>query len=76
MALQEIPLPVKGYSLGLAPSQQPALTTSYMNNVRPRDVLEKRIRIGQRPGFAKWSSTQVGSSSQPIVAMAIVTSVS
>jgi hypothetical protein len=47
-----------------------------MNNVRPVDVLEKRVRIGQRPGQAKWGNgTQIGTAEQPIVAMCFVNSV-
>lgn len=47
-----------------------------MNNVRPRDVLENRLRLGQRPGLDKWSNgTQVGSSEQPVVALTIVASI-
>jgi hypothetical protein len=74
MAFRDVPLPVKGYSEGLPASNQPALTTGYMNNVRPKDILAKRIRIGQRPGLIKWSTDQVGSSTQPVVAMAVLSS--
>ncbi|KKK68801.1 hypothetical protein LCGC14_2940440, partial [marine sediment metagenome] len=44
--------------------------------VRPVDVQEKRVRIGQRPGLDKWGNgTQVGAAEQPIVAMTFVNSV-
>jgi len=74
MPFRDLPLPIKGFSEGLPQSKQPALTSGYMNNVRPKDVLEKRMRLGQRPGLAKWSTDQIGSSTQPVVAMAVVSS--
>ena len=47
-----------------------------MSNVRPVDVQEKRVRIGQRPGLDKWGNgTQVGAAEQPVVAMCFVSSV-
>ena len=56
--------------------KQPPATSAYLNNVRPRDVLENRVRIGQRPGIDKWGSgTQVGSAEQPVVAMCSVSSI-
>jgi len=53
-----------------------ALSSEYMNNVRPVDVSEKRIRIGQRPGLDKWGvGTQVGAAEQPVCNMCTVASV-
>jgi len=52
-----------------------AVSSEYMNNVRPVDVSEKRIRIGQRPGLDKWSATKVGDAEIPVVAMCTVASV-
>jgi hypothetical protein len=47
-----------------------------MNNVRPIDVLERQLRLGQRPGLDKWGAgTQIGDSEQPICAMTIVAAV-
>ena len=47
-----------------------------MNNVRAKDVLAGRLRIGQRPGLAKWGApTQVGGIELPVVAMCTVSSV-
>ncbi len=44
-----------------------------MNNVRPIDTLERRLRLGQRPGLDKWGAgTQIGAAEQPVVAMVIV----
>ena len=71
----EIPSPVQGILKGFSPDKPMQNYSEYMNNCRPQDVLEKRIRIGQRPGLDKWSTTQIGGSEQPIVAICIVSSV-
>jgi len=54
MPVVEVLLPIKGIFKGMTFDKNPNLTSGYMNNVRPRDVLENRIRIGQRPGLDKW----------------------
>ena len=47
-----------------------------MKNLRPVDTQEGRVRIGQRPGLAKWGNvTQVGDTEQPIVAIVFANSV-
>jgi len=47
-----------------------------MNNIRPRDALENRLRIGQRPGLDKWGAgNQIGGAEQPVVAICVVNSV-
>lgn len=72
----ELNAPIKGISKGLPIDKESPYTSSYMNNVRPRDVLEQRIRIGQRPALVKWGNgTQIGSSEQPVVAITTVSSV-
>ena len=72
----EILPPLKGLHRGTLQGHAPELTSEYMNNVRPVDTLEKRIRIGQRPGLDKWGNgTQIGASEQPIVAFTFVNSV-
>ena len=69
-------LPIKGTFKGGSVEQGPALTSGYMNNVRARDVLENRVRIGQRPGLDRWGDgDQVGAAEQPVVAMCTVSSV-
>ena len=69
-------LPIKGVSRGLIVGEQDPLTSGYMNNVRPRDVLENRVRIGQRPGLDKWGAgTLIGGAAQPVVAICGVSSV-
>lgn len=68
--------PIKGLFQGSLTGHAPELTSEYMNNVRPVDVQEKRVRIGQRPGLDKWGNgTQVGAAEQPIVAITFVNSV-
>jgi len=47
------PLPRLGLHKGYASSEQPPATSSGMKNVRPYDVYEKRLRLGQRPGVRK-----------------------
>jgi hypothetical protein len=68
----EFELPIKGYRVGGPAHQQESLTTSYALNVLPRDVSEKRLRLGKRPGFALWDET-VLSAGSPVVAMCEVT---
>lgn len=68
--------PIKGVFRGSLMGHAPELTSEIMNNVRPVDVQEKRVRIGQRPGLDKWGNgTQVGAAEQPVVAMIFVSSV-
>ena len=70
--LEEIPLPLKGVSESLPLDKQGAVTTFSMNNVRPFDTLERRIRLGQRPGLDKKYGQQVGSVAGAVVAMIAV----
>jgi len=72
----ELPPPIQGISKGVPVDKESPATSGYMNNVRPVDVLESRIRLGQRPGLDKWGAgTQIGAAEQPIVACCIVNSV-
>jgi len=71
----EFELPLRGVVQGL-PSDKPTPKSSeYMNNVRVIDILERKVRIGQRPALDKWSTDQVGAAEQPVVAMCIVSTV-
>ena len=70
-----IPVPYRGINKGVAVSTPLNEYSSNMNNVRMRDVLEGRARIGQRPALIKWSTDQVGSSTQPVVAICSVSAV-
>ncbi len=68
--------PIRGLFKGSLTGHAPELTSEYMNNVRPVDTQEKRVRIGQRPGLDKWGNgTQVGAAEQPVVAITFVSSV-
>jgi len=74
--MTELPPPIQGISKGVPVDKESPATSGYMNNVRPTDVLENKIRLGQRPGLDKWSDTQIGAAEQPVVAMCIVAAVS
>ncbi len=68
--------PIKGVSRGLPVDKEPVTTSGYMNNVRPIDTLERRLRLGQRPGLDKWGAgVQIGAAEQPVVAMVIVAAI-
>jgi len=71
----EFQLPIKGKSEGLPVDKEQELTSGHMNNVRPRDVLDNRIRIGQRPGLDKAYSQQIGGAATSVVAMCVITTV-
>lgn len=75
MANISFSLPVVGFSEGLPVDKSDPMTSGYLNNVRPIDILGKRIRIGQRPGLANWSTTQIGAAEQPVVAMLSISTV-
>ena len=62
-------LPYQGINKGMGVVDTPSTYSASMNNVRPRDVLEGRLRLGQRPGLAKWSTDQIGGAEQPVVAI-------
>ena len=67
MANREFPIPIRGVSETLPVDGAVPLTSGYMNNARATDVLEKRVRIVQRPGLDKVFDQQVGGVSSPIV---------
>lgn len=72
----ELTPPIKGVSKGLPVDKEPVTTSGYMNNVRPIDTLERRLRLGQRPGLDKWGAgTQIGAAEQPVVAFVVVAAV-
>ncbi len=71
----DVNLPLKGFSEILPLESQEVATSGYLSNVRPRDVLEKRMRVGQRPGLKKAYSQQIGGVALPIVALLSVTTV-
>lgn len=56
----EIPFPLAGLHEGMAAERQPPTTSPQLQNVRSYDVEEGRSRGGQRPGFIKAYTTQIG----------------
>ena len=64
--------PIRGINKSRVPDEQPEATSPGMNNVCPFDVLDDRVRGGQRPGMKKRYSewvTNVASGTGPVVAM-------
>ncbi len=72
----QIGVPVKGINKGVPVAEVYQGYSIKMNNVRIRDVLAGRLRIGQRPGLGKWSATQVGGVENPIVDIISVSTIS
>ncbi len=73
--MPEFQLPIKGISEGFPVDKSPPLTSGYINNIRAIDVLEKRVRIGQRPGQDKAYAQQIGGTASAVVAIIQVTTV-
>jgi len=71
MANTDFPLPNGGYSEGSNVADTPVQYSGSMNNIRPFDSLERRFRLGQRPGMAKVYDEQIASES-PIVVIASI----
>jgi len=72
----KLPFPFLGLDKGRAVCEQPEATSADMKNVRPYDVLDNRLRGGQRPALDKWGDgDQIGDAEQPVVAMCVVHSV-
>jgi len=70
----EFTLPYKGISKGTVVEKQPVGTSGFILNIRPRDVLENRLRIGQRPGLDKWGDGDlISNNPAPIIAICSVT---
>ena len=72
----KLSFPVKGIHKGVAASSQPEMTSPDMLNARPYDVLERKVRGGQRPGLDKLYARQISDIATPIVAICSVTVVS
>ena len=78
-----IPFPMKGKDENWAMGGQPPLTSPDLQNVRPRDVQDKRSRGGQRPGVRKvmyWWDSPDGEDlglpdPTPVIGLAQVTAV-
>lgn len=70
---REFPLPIQGFSESLPVNVEQETTSGYMSNVSLRDVLERRLRIGQRPGLKKAYAQQIGGGANPIVWLGSIT---
>jgi len=73
--MNEWPLPIKGVDYSTPQDKENPANSSYMLNVRPFDVLERRIRLGQRPGMDKLYSQQIGGNDIPVVCIFTITTV-
>ncbi len=71
----KVQLPIRGVSKGLPQDAQPPATSGDCKNVRPRDVLENKIRIGQRPALIKAYTQQIGGEAGSIVWLGSITTV-
>lgn len=71
----EFPQPISGLFESFVAGKIPGQYSPDCNNIRPRDVLENLIRLGQRPGLDKAYSQQIGGESAPIVWVGTVTTV-
>ena len=67
MPVIEFLFPLGGLHKGSALEAQPARTSPHLKNVRPYDVLETRVRGGQRPGLAKRYSQIINSGGEAAV---------
>lgn len=67
-----LPLPIGGVFKGFNPEQTDQKYSNDMNNVRPVDVIEDRVRLGQRPGLKRWCIQQIGGDTRPIIEMGIL----
>jgi len=76
MPIVDIALPIKGRNEGMPIGSNDMATTGYINNCRPRDVLENKFRIGQRPGLKKAYSQQIGGAAYPVIELLSITTVS
>ena len=62
--------PIKGLNKRMPVEDSEKMTTYYLMNVRAPGSLERQVRIAQRPGLDKWSTTQVsGGTANPVIAM-------
>lgn len=72
----EIPAPIKGINTAAPLDKMPALTCPDMNNLRGLCSLEKKVRLGQRPGQDKLYTQRIGGSINfPVVFICSVTTV-
>lgn len=76
MALTELPLPLKGINYSLPDDKFQGGYSPYMNNIRPFDTLERKIRLGSRPPLDKIFTERIGGNANyPIVWLDSITSI-
>jgi hypothetical protein len=76
MANVNFELPINGLFRGLNVEIEDKNTSEFLRNVRPTDVGENKIRLGQRPALDKWGSgTQIGAAELPVVSMCVVAAI-
>lgn len=73
--MQRLSIPIKGIMKGATVCVTPSEYSTVINNVRPFDAQGGRMRLGQRPGLVKTSTTCAGSETQPVVEMCSVASI-
>lgn len=56
----ELPAPIKGKNTSAPLDKVPPLMCPDMNNMRPIDAQEKKLRLGQRPGLDKLFAQRIG----------------
>jgi len=72
----EIPAPIKGINTAAPLDKMPPLFTHDMNNMRPIDTLERKLRLCQRPGVGNLYSERIGGNpNYPVVAICAVTTI-
>jgi hypothetical protein len=69
----KIPYPIEGLSEGRATVEQELRTSFSLQNTRPYDVSDERIRGGQRPGTALAYTTQVVGDFPVIKMLSVIT---
>ena len=73
MALEPVSLPIRGVNYSIPDDKSPGEYSPYMNNVRPFDTLENKMRLGKRQGLDKVYTQQIATLSGPIVDICSVT---
>ena len=71
----EFPFPLKGKDVNFSVTNQPPLTSSDLENVRPYDVFGDRARGGQRPALRRLYSQRIGAGDYRIDRLVQVTTV-
>ena len=72
----ELPAPINGINASAPLDKMPPLTSPDMNNVRPIGVLEKKLRLTQRPGQDKLYAQRIGGNFNfPVTAICSVTTI-